>query len=1503
MDYNTLLSRVQGGLDSETLVFSLNQTELESNQIETLASTYLPDNTFSLTQASISQPTSDTILVSGTGVDLPFTDLAVELTFYMSDTEAACKIQGMGASDWVITDSFPPMALSIGPDLVFDTAKIYLYSEDVTGEYDQGMTFDGDLGLASMTGGLTNLLGWTSQPVSGKVDLQDNGDTFNSIALSTTAATNIDLYIATVPSLDFTIGTELLLSTVDDEDYVSPYIGLSADLTFSTNDNGDFVIPVSVELAQLNGEAYFSADISSGISAVFDDIAGLVNDFDLEGLLSNDQGYSLTDSLKLVDLQFVLDMDAQELSRVLLEVQSKEGEQWTIFTIADTNSSYSLSDIYAKFIVFNPNADGSSGTTASGSALITGDLTLGNAGTLTVAYQIEENTFTASLKEDTTMYLDSLLTDMLGNSAGVPTIEVDIFLLEISGSDYSIDLEVESNWVIDAAGIALNQLDLSLVHDSTSATTTTTMSANIGISAVTLYLEADYPGSDASGWTFKGSTESGQEISIGDLFDDIAETFGDFTLPDVLSDLTISNIEVEFNTGTNDFFFTCTTTFPIDDQDVDMVLTIDCKHDGSSYTNTLSGTVTLGDLNFGLEFVDSDTADIFLATFSSDEGESVKIADLAASVSSTVAGYIPSSLSLTLEDAWFCYYKTKAAEGETTTGRFIFGLDLGTGFNLSNLPLVGSTFTGDRTISVDDLQLVLALEAFTQAEVGAINGFLGGLDSNITQLQDQDLMAGLSAAASMEFGTDSEVLDLSIANDGTTDSSSSESTTVPKTSSSSSDSDSDSDSALWYTLQKTFGPVHFERVGVQYKNEELWFYMDASMSTSGLTIDLEGLGFGSPLSKFDPDFTLSGLGIEYDNGTVAIGGEFLRTTVNGNDEYEGDAVLKTTDYTLSAIGSYTKVDGQPSMFIYAYLDAPLGGPAFFNVEGLAAGFGYNNALTTPSVDEVESFPLVDEAINGTGNISDLTAEITKMEDYLTPSVGDDFLALGIKFNSFKLIDSFALFLFEIGDNVQIKILGVSEVVVPTPVEGESVTPLARIKMELEGYIDPEDGEMGFEAQITDDSYIIDKDCQLTGGYAFYAWTTGEHAGDFVMTMGGYHPDFEVPDHYPTVPRLSLDWKIDSNTSISGTMYYALTGHALMAGGSLSASWKSGNLKAWFDATADFLIAWKPYHYSASLSVDIGASYKFKVNLGFTKIHKTVTFDVSADVDIWGPEFGGKAKVKVSIVSFTIKFGSSNSSSTEAINWDTYSASFLPETEDQCSLTATSGLSGTTEESGEEIWIVDPNTFSISTGSVIPSKQAYLNHADDPDGTAAETEIDLSSESLNTDLGIGSMDVLAADFSSQQVIGVWRQSSAGGWENVNDELIFTPQSKSVPAALWGQNLSPSVNDDSLIGNTLSGFLITPPSPTAGNTHAVKTADLAMNTDRHADYFDLDNTYSIEINEVEEDTRRTDITTALNTSEVQTTRAEMLTLLGFSSTVSLSDDIVSEFMIAPQLIKET
>ena len=130
-----------------------------------------------------------------------------------------------------------------------------------------------------------------------------------------------------------------------------------------------------------------------------------------------------------------------------------------------------------------------------------------------------------------------------------------------------------------------------------------------------------------------------------------------------------------------------------------------------------------------------------------------------------------------------------------------------------------------------------------------------------------------------------------------------------------------------------------------------------------------------------------------------------------------------------------------------------------------------------------------------------------------------------------------------------------------------------------------------QAQLTDNSWIINESCRLTGGFAFVTWF---RTGQFVLTLGGYHPRFAAPAGFPVVPRLGFGWKVSDIISIKGEAYFALTASCVMAGArldvSIDAGWIWGRLVAGFDA----LVAWDPFFYEVEIYASVSVGFKIEV---------------------------------------------------------------------------------------------------------------------------------------------------------------------------------------------------------------------------------------------------------------------------------------------------------------------
>lgn len=466
----------------------------------------------------------------------------------------------------------------------------------------------------------------------------------------------------------------------------------------------------------------------------------------------------------------------------------------------------------------------------------------------------------------------------------------------------------------------------------------------------------------------------------------------------------------------------------------------------------------------------------------------------------------------------------------------------------------------------------------------------------------------------------------------------------------------------WIKVDRSAGPAYLDSVGIGFWDKAVQFRVSGSVQMSGLTFGVEGLGGGLTLEwPPKPTFNLDGLAVSLVTDAVSISGVLIRSTEGGVERYDGAALIKASGFAIAGLGSYSEVGGRPSLFIFAVLHRDLGGPAFFHVNGLAAGFGYNRAFKLPPVEEVQNFPLVRGALEenyfaGSTPKQSIAGAMQKLREYIPPSPGDYWFAAGIRFSSFEMIQSFALLSVSFGHEVEIALLGMSKLTVPK--DAGRGRALAYAELAIKAVVKPEEGLVAVEGRLTHESYVFSEDCHLTGGFAFYTWLSGAHAGDFVVTLGGYHPKFVRPAHYPAVPRLGVNWQVTSELKITAELYYALTPSCLMAGGKLSATYLAGPIKAWFTAYADFLLSWKPFYYMADMGISIGVEATLRIPLGFCTISISINVHLSVELHIWGPAFAGVIEVDLSVITFTIRFGP-DKSPPPPIEADEFVETFLP----------------------------------------------------------------------------------------------------------------------------------------------------------------------------------------------------------------------------------------------------
>lgn len=819
-----------------------------------------------------------------------------------------------------------------------------------------------------------------------------------------------------------------------------------------------------------------------------------------------------------------------------------------------------------------------------------------------------------------------------------------------------------------------------------------------------------------------------------------------------------------------------------------------------------------------------------------------------------------------------------AAKTTNGTWGFAFGMELDTdlSINLTNIPVVGNLLpSGDTELAITELRIVAA-----NANLPNVT-----LSTAQQQILGTAINSGLVISVTAQLGSDTETYTAKFGgtNDGTAaDAPPTPPPTPPTTGTTVPPSGAlpagtvDGGLVTWMTIQRTFGPLQINRVGYEVTsdtsgNSLLGLLLDAAVSLSGLTITLDSLEATIPLAwppNFNGiDFSLGGLQIAFSSGSFTIAGGLMVNQQEPQPYYEGDLTVQFGSFGATAFGSYTKTQtGAPAFLAYLLIDFPIGGPGFFFITGLAGAFGYNSSVTLPTnITQVPSFLLVSAAMGKT-SATDFLAQIPNLA---TPMDNEYWAAAGVRFTSYGMLDSFAMIEVSFGAQFGLALLGQSTLTVPAnPAAGDQTPTIAIATLAIEVTFEPAQGVLSVQAQLVNPSWVFSTSSVLTGGFAFFLWFgSNPYAGDFVVTLGGYNPYYTPPSYYPSVPRLGFSWQLSTEMSIKGGLYFAITPSVVMAGGSLNAVWQSGNLKAWFSAEADFLIRYKPFFFSVYINVTIGAS----ATIHFV-ITKTITISVGVSLNLWGPQFGGSAKVDLSILSFTFSFGSSPPSNAP-IDWGTFLGSFLPSavpdgsggsggsgnamtaadtTSGQSGVIAVSAPVGLLSTLSDGSWQVNPGALTITANLQIPGTVlSEVNSASDVTAT------------WTTQLGIGPLGYAAGTLSSVITVTV-------DFDSVTDTTntwTIAPILGSVTNGVW-VNTSNTMQTNGTTANALVGMTIIPIPQTPDVTAEVPLVLLLLSSDAPDRYFSWSSVVAPTTDSYDQSQSIAQITGTINTTAVQT-----------------------------------
>ena len=142
---------------------------------------------------------------------------------------------------------------------------------------------------------------------------------------------------------------------------------------------------------------------------------------------------------------------------------------------------------------------------------------------------------------------------------------------------------------------------------------------------------------------------------------------------------------------------------------------------------------------------------------------------------------------------------------------------------------------------------------------------------------------------------------------------------------------------MWSCGNKQIGIFQFDRIGAGYVDNSLSLALDAGVTLGPLSFSMIGLSVGTPLNKFEPVFSLNGLGLSFSKPPIRIGGGTRIKILEANQFCGGGTELLGRVY-LAAAQLIREADLQrPGSAIEQRVPTPLDYCCIRSTTGMIAG--------------------------------------------------------------------------------------------------------------------------------------------------------------------------------------------------------------------------------------------------------------------------------------------------------------------------------------------------------------------------------------------------------------------------------------------------------------------------------------------------------------------------------------------------------------------------------------
>ena len=514
--------------------------------------------------------------------------------------------------------------------------------------------------------------------------------------------------------------------------------------------------------------------------------------------------------------------------------------------------------------------------------------------------------------------------------------------------------------------------------------------------------------------------------------------------------------------------------------------------------------------------------------------------------------------------------------------------------------------------------------------------------------------------------------------------------------------------------QKRLGPITTSNIGLKFENKNMVVVLDAALKLGPIEMHLLGFELGLNLKALSEDtfsfkISFSGLGLAVNSPPLPLAGSLEKQDAL----YVGGVLAEMQPYSFTAAGAYGMVNEIKTAFIILSFGGPLLNINGIMISDVVAGFGYNSDIRFPDPTSVSAFPLI-----SIGQPPRPLAPLTIFRDlmgkngWISAADASFWVGAGVKGSAFNMVDAKIAAVVKI-TNKRLSQIGIFAVCTAQMPRKPGAKLFTFIELGIAAILDLDEGTMLVFGRLSPTSFVIDSACKLTGGFAAATWfDPSPYAGDWVFSLGGYHPKYTAPAYYPgDIPRVGISWQIDERIFLRAGAYFAITPKVCMGGASILATCDVCGLHASFCARVDFLMNFDPFHYMLDLSIDIKVFWSSHV----LSIWVSIGVDISASLHMCGSPVCSVFTIKVPIKNVTVEFGDNGGNNVPARASLAGFRSMLQQSgqgeKQEVKITCRSGMVSQDEETGD--WTVRAGKFAFDVRSNVATTQLRFN------GTALE----------------------------------------------------------------------------------------------------------------------------------------------------------------------------------------